>query len=134
MPFRDPTRSMWARAVSMLEQAERLQRQFFQLGKGRARGPTWEPPVDIFETDRALTILIALPGVSADELLIVLDGGELYVRGERSIPVAAGAMIRRLEIPYGRFERRIDLPPGHFEIIARALVNGCLHMTLRKLA
>jgi HSP20 family protein len=42
-------------------------------------------------------------------------------------------VIRRLEIPYGRFERRIDLPPGRFEIGRRDLTDGCLTLTLRKL-
>jgi hypothetical protein len=42
-------------------------------------------------------------------------------------------MIRRLEIPYGRFERRIDLPRGRFEIEERVLEHGCLRLILRKL-
>ncbi|MEA5098273.1 MAG: Hsp20/alpha crystallin family protein [Burkholderiaceae bacterium] len=131
--FRDPTRSMWARALEMLEQSERLHRQFFQLRKSQRRGPTWEPPADVFESARALTILVALPGVNPDDVEIVVDGGTLYVVGERSMPAAPDAVIRRLEIPYGRFERRIDLPQGHFEIGERVLANGCLRLILRKL-
>jgi HSP20 family molecular chaperone IbpA len=42
-------------------------------------------------------------------------------------------VIRRLEIPYGRFERRIELPAGRFEIGRRDLADGCLLLTLRKL-
>lgn len=134
MVFRKPNRAMWARAVELLEQSERLHRQFFHLGRSTARGPSWEPPVDLFESDRALTIIVALPGVSPAQVEVIVDGGVLYVIGERPLPVAAGAVIRRLEIPYGRFERRIDLPPGHFEIGERAVVNGSLRLTLRKLA
>lgn len=134
MTFRDPTKSMWAKALQMMEQSERLHRQFFQIVKSRERGPTWEPPADIFESERSLTILIALPGVSPPEVEIVVDGGTLYVVGERPMPVTESAVIRRLEIPYGRFERRINLPHGHYEIAERSLANGCLRLTLQKLS
>jgi len=133
MKFRDPTKSMWAHALEMLDQADRLHRQFFQLGKVQSRVPSWEPPVDIFETEQELSIFAALPGVSPSDVQVVVDGGALYIVGERPIPDSAGAMIRRLEIPYGRFERRIDLPPGHFEISKRILEYGCLLLTLKKL-
>lgn len=43
MTFRKPLDSTWANAITMLEQAERLHRQFFRLSSGRSTGPTWEP-------------------------------------------------------------------------------------------
>jgi len=39
MIFRDKTKSMWADALDMLEQADRLQRQFFQVSQARLRAP-----------------------------------------------------------------------------------------------
>ncbi|MBS1186398.1 MAG: Hsp20/alpha crystallin family protein [Burkholderiaceae bacterium] len=134
MTFREPGRTMWARALEMMERSDRLYRQFFHPGRRSEHGPTWEPPADVFETSRALKILVALPGVNPDEVEIVIDGGTLYVVGERPMPAPHGVAIRRLEIPYGRFERRIDLPPGHFDIGERTLDNGCLRLVLRKLA
>ena len=133
MIFRDKKKSMWADALEMLEQADRLQRQFFQVSQPRVRGPTWEPPADIFETDCALTILIALPGVAPDDVDVDIQGCSLHITGIRPIPAPAKAMIRRMEIPYGRFERQIDLPQAHYEISQQALLNGCLLLTLRKL-
>lgn len=133
MIFRDKTKSMWADALDMLEQADRLQRQFFQVGQPQVRGPIWEPPVDIFETDCALSILIALPGVAPGDVEVDIQGCSLYITGARPIPAPAKAMILRMEIPYGRFERQIDLPPARYEISEQALVNGCLLLTLRKL-
>jgi hypothetical protein len=47
---------------------------------------------------------------------------------------AEPAVIRRLELPYGRFERRVALPGGRYELEGRQLVNGCLQLALRKLA
>lgn len=133
MSFRNPSRNMLARALELIEQSNRLHRQFFHLGRSKARGPSWEPPVDVIESGRTLTILVALPGVSPDEVEVVIDDGALYVVGERRFPVTGNAVIRRLEIPYGRFERRIDLPPGHFEIGERVLTNGSLRLRLHKL-
>lgn len=133
MTFRKPVNSMWADAVTMLEQADRMHRQFFRLSQSRASGPTWEPPVDIFETNRELSVLVALPGVAPDQVNVVIDGNTLLIVGARPLPAPATAQIRRIEIPYGRFERRIDLPAGHFEIRESTLVNGCLLLSLLKL-
>ncbi|MEO6959495.1 MAG: Hsp20/alpha crystallin family protein [Burkholderiaceae bacterium] len=134
MTVRKPAYSMWADAVNMLERADRLHRQFFRLEQGPTHGPTWEPPADVFETDRQLSVLVALPGVAPDQVKVVIEGGALLVVGHRPLPSLATAHIRRIEIPYGRFERRIELPPGSFEIRESTLVNGCLLLSLLKLA
>jgi HSP20 family molecular chaperone IbpA len=129
----DVIKSMWADALAVLEQADRMHRQHFQLGAAQARTPVWEAPADIFETEDELLMVIALPGVTADSVRVVIDAGELFVIAERPMPALPRAMVRRLEVPYGRFERHIDLPPGLFEIARRDLVNGCLLLNLRKL-
>lgn len=133
MTYRKPPGLMWVEAMNMLEQADRLQRQFFQLSQSPARGPTWEPPADVFETPSHLSVLVALPGVASDRVEVIIDGGTLLVVGERPMPAPASAHIRRIEIPYGRFERRVELPAGQFEIQESKLNNGCLVLTLRKL-
>ena len=122
---------MWAQACEAIERAQRLHRQFFHRSHAT---PYWEAPCDIFETDRALTILIALPGVEPEEITVSLAAGVLVVSGERPLPAeAAQATIHRLEIPHGHFERRIELPPERFEISGRHLANGCLMVRLHKL-
>ena len=61
--------------------------------------------------------------------------GVLSIAGERPLPLPRGAgTIHRLEIPHGRFERRLGLPPGRYELGRRDLLDGCLTLTLRKLA
>ena len=133
MRGRDRETWMWTQAFDLLEQADRLHRHFFQLSREREKGPCWEPPVDLFESEQRLVIVVALPGVPVEQLQIVIDGAALSVIGERPPAVFGSAMIRRLEIPYGRFERRIDLPRGRFEIEERVLEHGCLRLILRKL-
>jgi len=130
---RDRAGWMWQQAFEMLGEAERLQRRFFQLAPLSAGGPSWEPPVDVLEMAERLLVLVALPGVAPENVEVVASNGTLSVVGERAMPSAGGATLRRLEIPYGRFERRLDLPGGRYEIEQRELIHGCLHLTLRKL-
>jgi len=135
MPTRDPKNWMWAEACELLERAERIHRQFFQLGLPSASRPRWEPPVDVYETDDRFVIIVALPGVPADQIEVgVQEGGILVVRGERLLPAQARlASIYRLEIPHGYFERRIELPPGRFHLERQEFTNGCLLLSLLKL-
>jgi len=119
---------MWADACAAMERAERLRRQFFHHGDSR-----WEAPIDVFETDKTLTILIALPGVELDSISVTLNAGTLIIEGERPLPQELkNARILRMEIPYGRFQRRIELPPVPFQISGRHLANGCLMLRLEK--
>lgn len=126
---RDKTYGMWAEAFATLDRAERLQRQFFRP----ARSLSWEPPVDLFETPDALWAVVALPGVDAAHVELVIDGSDLIVTGVRPMPrEVLGATIHRLELPSGRFERRLTLPPGMYELFERRIENGCLTLGLRK--
>lgn len=131
-PSRDLSAWMWAEACDALIRAEKLQREFFRPATQGTR-PTWEPPVDIFETGRELWIVAALPGVEARLVEITVADGVLTIAGERRPPAAQRvAAIHRMEIPLGRFERRIALPAGTFELARRDLADGCLTLTLIK--
>lgn len=133
MASRDIEIFMWSRACEVLERAERLQRQFFQPDPARTRGPAWRPPMDIFEDEYAIHIVVALPGVDAAHLEVGFQDNALVIAGERPLPSAAGGTaVRRMEIPQGHFERHLELPAGRFEIGRRELVDGCLHVSLNK--
>jgi HSP20 family molecular chaperone IbpA len=131
MAFGDP--NMLADAIEMLREADRMHRQFFRLVLGGGT-PAWEPPVDVVETDQALEIRVALPGVSEEDVQVISDGSDLHVIGNRALKATRGDTIHRLEIPYGRFERRIVLPSGRYELVERTLCEGCLVVSLRRLA
>ena len=135
MSSRFPTDWMWAQACEVIEEAERMHRQFFRLAAtGRTRA-TWEPPVDVFEDEREIVVLVALPGVPAHRIEVTTEAGELVVRAERSLPFAPSqSALRRLEIPYGSFERRIPLPDARLETGTRELRDGCLILRLRKVS
>src|SRR5258708_26355175 len=132
MTYRDPRLWVWTEALELLRGAEKLQRRFYQ--RGAADAPCWEPSVDLYEAGDQLTLCVALPGVAAAELEVSLESGTVVVRGEPAFPVAyQGAIIYRLEIPYGRFERRIALPVRQYEVVDRPLEQGCLTLGLRRL-
>jgi HSP20 family molecular chaperone IbpA len=124
---------MLAEAVDMLHSADRLQRQFFQIGRF-LDSPHWEPPVDMYVNEREVGLLIALPGVTPERLEVILEQQAVLVRGERSFGnrTRPGSILR-MEIPYGRFERRILLPLGSFQLAEMLLENGCLNITLERL-
>jgi HSP20 family protein len=133
MYSRDPRSWIWAEALELLQNAERLQRQFFQHG-GLHGAPSWEPPVDLYEHGDELRLLLALPGVKQQQIEVELAPRQIIVRGERSLPaISRNGVIHRLEIPYGKFERRIALPDGGFELIEQRLDHGCLVLDLRRL-
>ncbi len=134
MATKDPQTWMWERARTLLEQAENLQRGFFQPSRPGSTRPSWVPPVDVFETSTELWVLVALPGVEPECVEIELSGQVLAVSGERALPSAfRRAAVHRLEIPHGRFERRIELPPGRYERTHTQILHGCLFVNLGKL-
>ena len=133
MTVRDPRDWMWDEACALMERAARMQRRFFQPAAGSSPSPGWEPPIDVFETDRTLEIIAALPGVEPKDLKIEVDGNEVVIRGLRQLPpITRNTAIHRLEIPHGRFERRIRLSTPAFAIAQFELERGCLMLRLAK--
>jgi HSP20 family molecular chaperone IbpA len=123
---------MWSEALSMLDRAERLQRQFFHHAAA-----SWEPPADITETAEHLQVQVALPGVAADSITVALDPAGLTVSAARPFPCSGETLnIHRIEIPYGRFERQISLPLGDpyapLELVEKRLSDGVLTLLFKK--
>jgi HSP20 family protein len=93
------TNWMWAEACALIERAERMQRDFTRpLGGDENSG--WEPPIDIYETERQLWVKTAPPGVKPWDLKLAIVAHLLAVTGVRRLPpIARKAEIHRLEIP-----------------------------------
>jgi HSP20 family protein len=133
MSSRNPTDWMWAQAVELLDQAERMHRQFFRLTASERTRAVWEPPADVFEDEREIVIVVALPGVPSDQVEVTIESGALVVRAQSPLPLSRSCRaVRQLEIPYGYFERRIPLPEVALEAGTREVADGCLILRLHK--
>ena len=124
---------MWAEACALIERAERLQRQFFRPSLPDTHQSGWEPPVDVYETRREVVVVAALPGVEQRDLEISIKDDVLVIAGTRRLPnLESDAIIRRLEIPHGRFERQVRIFTGRLRLERSELVGGCLVLVLVK--
>jgi HSP20 family protein len=129
----------WDQARDLIEQAERIQRNFLQVVVGtqgsRSRLGTWVPPVNVVETEQSWWVISALPGVEPDQMEVRLEGDELIIAGTRPSPSCCSeGELKLWEIPLGRFERRLNLTPGvRFAIGDTRFEAGLLIMELRKI-
>jgi HSP20 family protein len=97
---------------------------------------TWTPPVDVCETTKAVLVRIELPGVSAAQIRIGLNGNKLHVRGEKKKRSPRQRITSHLcsERSYGHFDRMVPLRWTIDVNSATAeLSNGMLLMKLPKL-
>jgi len=132
---------VWQRASDLLQQVERIHRNFLQIAAGthyrlsHGRSPAWDPPVNVVETDVSLWVISALPGVTADRMKVRLEGRELVIAGERPLPKCCNeGELKIWEIPLGRFERRLTLIEGRNSLSLGevSLQDGLLIIELRK--
>jgi HSP20 family protein len=95
---------------------------------------TWEPPVDIYETDDALVLQVELPGVSKDAVNVELHEHTLKLSGERTRePTANGGQYHRKEGHFGAFQRAFRMPTIVDEAKIQATYqNGILALRLPK--
>ncbi|HYA30155.1 MAG TPA: Hsp20/alpha crystallin family protein [Acidobacteriota bacterium] len=132
---------IWRRANDLIQQAERIHRNFLQVAAGaryrplQRRTPHWEPPVNVVETDESLWVISALSGVASDRMEVRIDGCELIIAGERPLPKCCeNGELKIWEIPLGQFERRVRLV-GSDKALAvgkTTLKDGLLIIELRK--
>ncbi len=126
---------MWTQACELLERAERLQRQYVRYMGPGADSAVWEPPVDVQESGGEVLLQFAMPGVEPERINVSLDSEGLTVSAVRPVRLSdRNALIRRLEIPHGRFVRRIQLSGAPMRIVESLYVNGCLEVRLTKAA
>jgi HSP20 family protein len=96
-------------------------------------GVVFTPSVDIFETDRELTLLADLPGVTAENLTIDLRENTLTLTGEVGPFERANEEDILIEYEIGKFYRQFSLS----NVIDQSKINanltdGVLRLTLPK--
>lgn len=84
---------------------------FMSTKKGMPYSSGWRPPVNIFEKEDSLIVMVEAAGVKPDNIKVVLDNNILTISGKREDPFAGDSRnFYTMEISFGTFERRISLP------------------------
>ena len=130
----------WQQTSDLMEQAERIERNFLQVAAASrylatsSRAGAWAPSLNVVETDQAWWVIAAVPGAAANRIDIRLAGDELIIAGTRPLPTCCTeGELKIWEIPLGRFERRLRLLPGiQFTIAETRFEDGLLITELRK--
>jgi HSP20 family protein len=71
---------------------------------------TWQPAIDVFETDTEVVVLVELAGLKEDEIEVTFHNSVLTIRGERKdIKQGIRRTYSQMEILWGPFERYVAL-------------------------
>ena len=96
-------------------------------------GLIFTPNVDIFETDREITLLADIPGVTADNLTIDLRKNVLTLTGEVAPFESANEEDIMIEYETGKYQRQFNLSGVIDQSKIDAKLNdGVLRLTLPK--
>jgi HSP20 family protein len=96
------------------------------------RSATFEPPVDVWETDTEIIIEAELPGSRSGDIDLRLDGGSLVLSGDLSENAESRGAYLRIERPRGRFHRVVSLPVEVVGEPRATLRGGVLQVRLPK--
>ncbi|MGI6086544.1 MAG: Hsp20/alpha crystallin family protein [Kiritimatiellia bacterium] len=94
------------------------------------------PKLDVAETDKAVEVVVELPGMDEKDVQVTLDGRILRVCGEKKTESDKQKKNYCMsELNYGRFERVIPLPTEVDHSKAKAVFKkGVLRLNLPKAA
>ncbi|MEJ2096896.1 MAG: Hsp20/alpha crystallin family protein [Deltaproteobacteria bacterium] len=96
-------------------------------------GLVFTPDVDIFETDREISLVADMPGVDADSVTVDLREGVLTLTGDVKPWEGSDETDVLVEFEIGKYYRRFVLSDTiDQEKIAAKLENGVLRLTLPK--
>ena len=90
--------------------------RLFEDTFGRGDGMTsWNPAVDVRESEQELRLDVELPGINPDDVELTAENGVLTIRGEKKSERKEGdedARYHVVERSYGSFMRSFQLPQG----------------------
>jgi HSP20 family protein len=121
------------------EFADDVRRLFIELGRAfgdESLAGECSPPIDVFETDEALEIVVDLPGVAPEGVRLIGRGDSLLVAGDKAPRRVRGeSSFHLVERGYGRFARVVRLlRPCDISKARARLTHGELHVAVPKIA
>jgi HSP20 family protein len=132
-----PRRNVLSRTeprTGLIEELEDAVSRLWDTGNGGWPFGASVPSLDVSETEKAVEVKLDVPGVTAKEIDIRLNGNLLTVSGERKEEQEKkGKTYHRVERRYGSFSRTITLPcPVQEDEVAAEYHDGVLSITLPK--
>ena len=117
--------------------ADEVRQVFLELGRAFSReslAGECAPPLDLYETDDALEIVMDAPGVQSSAVRLIAKGDSVLIVGDKSTRRARSeSSFHLVERGYGRFARVVRLGAACDTSKARAtLTNGELRVTVPK--
>jgi HSP20 family protein len=96
--------------------------------------PFLEPPVDVYQTESHIVVLMEIAAIPEEEILIEVEGRIMLVRGERkALSGPARRAYHQMEIAHGVFQREILLPSEvNPEELSAVYKDGILEIALPK--
>lgn len=101
-----------------------------------ATGPrdagVWRPPLDVYETPEAITIVAEIAGMAREDIEVIIEGEIVSIRGSRPDPhVCDHRSFHEAHIAYGSFAADIYVPVGtDVERATASYDNGFLRIQL----
>jgi len=95
---------------------------------------SWQPPTDIYETDKEIVVRCEIAGMKPEEILISCDANRLLISGCRDERDARTKRnFRQMEINYGKFEKVLDVYCGiESEHATASYKDGFLEIVIPK--
>ncbi len=93
------------------------------------------PPVDIYETEKEITLIADMPGVSKDWLEVKVDGNNLSIEGQAAIEMPEKMEALYADVSTTRFRRNFTLSNElQADQITAEMMDGVLTLHLPKRA
>lgn len=126
------TRKMMAKHSNI----EKLFEEFFFMTKNYDVAPStpWQPPTDVYETEKEIIVKMAVSGIKPEDISVVFSDYILTVSGKRNDNVEHQKLcFYQVEIRYGYFERKIKIPK-HVDAnnISATYVEGFIEIVVPK--
>ena len=99
-------------------------------GDEAAAGTPQHVPVNMYETDGAVVLVVPLPGVMANDVEVVVENGTATISAAMRTPATKDYLLH--EWHYGPYERSVELPDGYGGAATASFANGQLAVSVKK--
>lgn len=119
------------------DQVHRMMSDMFKDAKPLGYQPdqSFSPPMDIYETEDHLVVLLEIAGMKTEDIHVTFDKDVLSISGFRKEPSSPPKIrLHQMEIDYGRFQRTIRIPfPLKSDDFKASYRQGFLVITVPKI-